>query len=206
MIGKLTGVVESVDSSTALIDVDGVGFEVRMPGADLTALRTGERAAVFTSMSVAQDAVTLFGFLSRESKRVFLQLQKVSGIGPKVALSLLSTLTPEQLAQAIHEGDAAALAKAPGLGRKGAQKIILELKGSIDLATAGQSGAASAHAPQDAGMQQVLEGLISLGWSKQDAQEAIDGVMEAESVAAPLEGQDVPRVLRAALAALDRGR
>ena len=75
----------------------------------------------------------MYGFSSLASKRMFLQLQKVSGIGPKVALSLLSTLPPERLAKAVADGDATALAKAPGLGKKGAQKIILELKGSIDL-------------------------------------------------------------------------
>ena len=83
-------------------------------------------------MNLSQDAITLHGFLDRDAKKTFLQLIKVSGIGPKVAQSLLSTLTPSQLAHAIADNDATALAKAP-LGKKGAQKIILELKGSIDL-------------------------------------------------------------------------
>ena len=130
MIGLLNGRVESVDADAALIDVGGVGYEVRMPAAELSALHAGQETRVFTSLNVSQDAVTLYGFLTQASKRMFLQLQKVSGIGPKVALSLLSTLPPDRLARAVADGDATALAKAPGLGKKGAQKIILELKGS----------------------------------------------------------------------------
>ena len=92
MISTLTGRVESVEASSAVIEVHGVGYEVRMAAADLAALHTGQETHVFTSLTISQDAVTLFGFLSPASKRMFLQLQKVSGIGPKVALSLLSTL------------------------------------------------------------------------------------------------------------------
>ena len=133
MIGMLTGRVESVETDTALIDVGGVGYEVRMSATDLSRLHAGQDTRVFTYMNLSQDAITLHGFLDRDAKKTFLQLIKVSGIGPKVAQSLLSTLTPSQLAHAIADNDATALAKAPGLGKKGAQKIILELKGSIDL-------------------------------------------------------------------------
>lgn len=118
MIGQLTGTVAAVDSTTAVVDVNGIGFAVRMPNADLATLHIGNAAVVHTEMMVSQDAITLYGFLSMESKRMFLQLLKVNGIGPKVALSLLSTLPSRQLAQAIHDEDATALAKAPGLGKK----------------------------------------------------------------------------------------
>ena len=111
MISTLTGRVESVEASSAVIDVHGVGYEVRMAAADLAALHAGQETHVFTSLTISQDAVTLFGFLSPASKRMFLQLQKVSGIGPKVALSLLSTLPPDRLAKAVADGDTAALAK-----------------------------------------------------------------------------------------------
>ena len=133
MIGMLHGQVDSIDVASAIIEVGGVGYETRMPSADLTSMHAGQTVKVYTSLNVSQDAITLYGFSSLASKRMFLQLQKVSGIGPKVALSLLSTLPPERLARAVADGDATALAKAPGLGKKGAQKIILELKGSIDL-------------------------------------------------------------------------
>ena len=208
MIGMLTGRVESVEADTALIDVGGVGYEVRMSATDLSRLHTGMEARVYTYMNLSQDAVTLHGFLDRASKKTFLQLIKVSGIGPKVAQSLLSTLTAGQLARAIADNDAAALAKAPGLGKKGAQKIILELKGSIDLSQiegASPSGA-KVQAQVDTGMEQVIEGLISLGWRQQDAQQAVAEACEDNDIPTPLATDDVPRVLRLALALMDRGR
>ena len=205
MIGLLNGHVESVDADAALISVGGVGYEVRMPAADLSALHAGQETRVFTSLNVSQDAVTLYGFLTQASKRMFLQLQKVSGIGPKVALSLLSTLPPDRLARAVADGDAAALAKAPGLGKKGAQKIILELKGSIDLSQI-EGSAAPAAAQVDTGSMQVVEGLMSLGWRQQDAEHAVHEVCVEEHLETPLTNQDIPRVLKLALSALDRGR
>ncbi|WP_288240196.1 Holliday junction branch migration protein RuvA [uncultured Bifidobacterium sp.] len=205
MIGLLNGRVESVDADAVLIDVGGVGYEVRMPAAELSALHAGQETRVFTSLNVSQDAVTLYGFLTQASKRMFLQLQKVSGIGPKVALSLLSTLPPDRLARAVADGDATALAKAPGLGKKGAQKIILELKGSIDLSQI-EGASAPAKAQVDTGSMQVVEGLMSLGWRQQDAEHAVHEVCVQEHIETPLSDQDIPRVLKLALSALDRGR
>ena len=115
MIGMLHGQVDFIDAASAIIEVGGVGYETRMPSADLASMHAGQTVKVYTSLNVSQDAITLYGFSSLASKRMFLQLQKVSGIGPKVALSLLSTLPPERLAKAVADGDATALAKAPGL-------------------------------------------------------------------------------------------
>lgn len=208
MIGMLTGRVESVETDTALIDVGGVGYETRMSATDLGRLHAGQDARVFTYLNLSQDSVTLYGFLDRDAKRVFLQLIKVSGIGPKVAQSLLGTMTPSQLARAIADNDAAALAKAPGLGRKGAQKIILELKGSVDLNQSDDASAGNApYQPTvDAGVEQVVEGLISLGWRQQDAQRAVTEACAENDVPMPLASDDAPRVLRLALARMDRGR
>ncbi|PWG66836.1 Holliday junction branch migration protein RuvA [Bifidobacterium callitrichidarum] len=209
MIGMLSGRVESVEADTALIDVGGVGYEVRMSSTDLGRLHAGQETRVYTYMNISQDAVTLHGFLDRDAKKTFLQLIKVSGIGPKVAQSLLSTLTPIQLAHAIADNDATALAKAPGLGKKGAQKIILELKGSIDLSQIEGASAASRSEAKplvDTGMEQVIEGLISLGWRQQDAQQAVTEAINDNDITTPLAADDVPRVLRFALALMDRGR
>ena len=215
MIGMLTGRVESVETDTALIDVGGVGYEVRMSATDLSRLHAGQDTRVFTYMNLSQDAITLHGFLDRDAKKTFLQLIKVSGIGPKVAQSLLSTLTPSQLAHAIADNDATALAKAPGLGKKGAQKIILELKGSIDLsqiegasAQAAISNCGDDHVAEGGhtGTEQVVEGLISLGWRQQDAQQAVAEACAENDIPTPLATDDVPRVLRLALALMDRGR
>lgn len=205
MIGSLKGVVETVDASSALIEVGGVGYEVRMPAADLSRVHGGTETRVYTYLNVSQDAITLYGFLDPAAKRTFLQLLKVSGIGPKVALSLLSTLNPSQLAKAVADNDAAALAKAPGLGKKGAQKIILELKGSINLEDIESGVAVTTARPEDKGALQVVEGLISLGWRQQDAEHAVREACEANGIATPLAVEDVPRVLKLALNSLDRG-
>lgn len=205
MIGMLHGQVDSIDVASAIIEVGGVGYETRMPSADLTSMHAGQTVKVYTSLNVSQDAITLYGFSSLASKRMFLQLQKVSGIGPKVALSLLSTLPPERLARAVADGDATALAKAPGLGKKGAQKIILELKGSIDLSQI-EGAFPETRSTEDTGSEQVVEGLMSLGWRQQDAVHAVQDVCESNHIDIPLGDDDVPRVLRLALASLDRGR
>lgn len=207
MIGMLNGRVCEVNADCVLIEVGGVGYEVRMPSADMSSLHAGHDVRMYTSLSVSQDAITLFGFLTSASKRMFLQLQKVSGIGPKVALSLLSTLPADRLAKAVADGDAAALAKAPGLGRKGAQKIILEPKGTIDIdAIESASGARTSTVSRDANLHQVVEGLMSLGWRQQDAQEASDRACRDNAIPLPLTPDDVPRVLKLALSSLDRGR
>ena len=199
MIGMLHGQVDFIDAASAIIEVGGVGYETRMPSADLASMHAGQTVKVYTSLNVSQDAITLYGFSSLASKRMFLQLQKVSGIGPKVALSLLSTLPPERLAKAVADGDA------PGLGKKGAQKIILELKGSIDLSQI-EGASKEVRSAEDAGSEQVVEGLMSLGWRQQDALHAVQTVCESNHINVPLRDDDVPRVLKLALASLDRGR
>lgn len=205
MIGMLTGRVDAIDAGTATLDVAGIGYEVRMPAADIAALHAGQETRLYTSLSVSQDSLALYGFLSPASKHMFLQLQKVSGIGPRVALSLLSTLNPTRLARAVADGDATALAKAPGLGKKGAQKIILELKGTIDLNDVEDGGRGSS-TPVDTGTSQVVEGLMSLGWNAQNAEQAVQSACEDNGISTPLAKDDIPRVLRLALASLDRGR
>lgn len=209
MIGMLVGQVESVDARTALIEVSGVGYETYMPTADLATLREGQEVRVYTSMQVSQDALTLYGFTSQLAKKMFLQVQKVSGIGPKVALSLLSTLNVDRLLQAISEGDVTTLSSAPGLGKKGAQKIILELKGSLDseiLTNTDSSSVKSQQKISDTSVQSVVEGLVSLGWKQADAQRAVEHVCEKCNFSMPLSDSDMSDVLRKALVSLDRGR
>lgn len=209
MIGMLVGQVESVDARTALILVSGVGYETYMPTADLATLREGQEVRVYTSMQVSQDALTLYGFTSQSAKKMFLQVQKVSGIGPKVALSLLSTLNVDRLLQAISEGDVTTLSSAPGLGKKGAQKIILELKGSLDseiLTNTDSSSVKSQQKISDTSVQSVVEGLVSLGWKQADAQRAVEHVCEKCNFSMPLSDSDMSDVLRKALVSLDRGR
>lgn len=207
MIGMLVGQVASIDARTVLINVSGVGYEAYMPTVDLSTLHEGQEVRVYTSMQVSQDAITLYGFTTQAAKRMFLQVQKVSGIGPKVALSLLSTLNVDRLLQAILDGDVTALSSAPGLGKKGAQKIILELKGSLDLNSLSQdSSRISSNKTIDSGINAVIDGLVSLGWRQSDAQRAVEQVCAENNIITPIKDADMPNILRMALASLDRGR
>lgn len=207
MIGLLSGTVESVDTDTTLIMLSsGLGFTVRMPATDLSSLHAGQHARIYTVLSASQDQMTLYGFIDESSRRLFTQLQKTSGIGPKVALSLLSTLGATGLSRAIVDGDVSALSTAPGLGRKGAQKIILELSGILSREDAEKTPATmdSDGSP----MSTVIQGLMSLGWSEQDSTAAARRVCETDGD--PHDGapsaEDIPRLLRLALASMDRGR
>lgn len=203
MLAMLTGRVSAIEAGCAVIDVSGVGYEVHMPQSDLGSMRSESTVTVFTSLNISQDSVTLYGFLSRSSKSLFIQLQKVSGIGPRVALSILSTLTPDQLAQAVADGDSTALSRSPGLGKKGAQKIILELSGKLDISSIGST---QPRKNIDSGSRQVVEGLVSLGWQQHDAEQAVNKVCKENDFPMPLSKQDVPKVLKQALTLLDRGR
>lgn len=203
MLVMLTGRVSAIEAGCAVIDVSGVGYEVRMPQSDLGSMRSESTVTVFTSLNISQDSVTLYGFLSRSSKSLFIQLQKVSGIGPRVALSIISTLTPDQLAQAVADGDSTTLSRSPGLGKKGAQKIILELSGKLDISSIGST---QPRKNIDSGSRQVVEGLVSLGWQQHDAEQAVNKVCKENDFPMPLSKQDVPKVLKQALTLLDRGR
>ena len=207
MIGSLRGRVESIEAGMVLIDVGGVGYEVRMPLADASTLRTGQEATVLTSLSVGQDQIALYGFLKAQSRQLYAQLLKVSGIGPKVALSILSTLSPAQLRQAVEGKDVTALSRAPGLGKKGAQKIILELAGK--LAVSGDDlamGRGEAREEAPAGVSQVVQGLIGLGWQPRDAQRAVATVCEREGYDGDIPADAIAVTLRKALVALDSGK
>ena len=209
MIGMLVGQVVSVDSRTALILVSSVGYETYMSSQDLSSLHEGQEVRVYTSMQVSQDAITLYGFTSQAAKRMFLQVQKVSGIGPKVALSLLSTLNVDRLVKAIADGDVTSLSAAPGLGKKGAQKIILELKGSLDSALFASDNSDTSKLQNknvDSAKQSVIYGLVSLGWRQVDAQKAVEQVCAENNIVSPITEADMPNVLRMALTLLDRGR
>ncbi len=212
MIGMLVGQVVSVDSRTALILVSSVGYETYMSSQDLSSLHEGQEVRGYTSMQVSQDAITLYGFTSQAAKRMFLQVQKVSGIGPKVALSLLSTLNVDRLVKAIADGDVTSLSAAPGLGKKGAQKIILELKGSLDSALFASDNSDTSDTSKlqnknvDSAKQSVIYGLVSLGWRQVDAQKAVEQVCAENNIVAPVTEADMPNVLRMALTLLDRGR
>ena len=216
MISHLDGLVCAIAPEGAVIEVGGVGLLVQATPGTLARLRTGERARVATSLVVREDALTLYGFASDDERDVFELVQTASGVGPRLALAMLASFSPDGLRQAIAAEDVAALTRVPGIGRKGAQRIVLELAGRLGspAAPAGVMGPppGAGHAAGAAALwrDQVRAGLVNLGWSARDAEEAIAAV--AADLAAGTDGTggpdgaavDVSVALRAALRKLSR--
>jgi holliday junction DNA helicase RuvA len=219
VIAHLDGVVTGVAPEGAVIDVGGVGLLVQCSPATLAALRPGERTRVATSLVVREDALTLYGFGSDDERNTFELLQTASGIGPRLALAMLATFSPDGLRRAVAAGDVNELTRVPGIGRKGAQRIVLELAGRLGSPGEGRPGSGQ---PTAAGAgavgfgvasltwrDQVRTGLVNLGWQARDADQAI-AVIEpgllAEGQAGDGHGADVDvaAALRAALRALGR--
>ncbi|HET7018710.1 MAG TPA: Holliday junction branch migration protein RuvA [Streptosporangiaceae bacterium] len=219
MIAHLDGVVSTVAPEGAVIDVGGVGLLVQCSPSTLAGLRPGERAKVSTSLVVREDALTLYGFGTDDERNTFELLQTASGIGPRLALAMLATFSPDGLRGAVAAADVTALTRVPGIGRKGAQRIVLELAGRLGspgdgaaTVLAGVNGAGSAGTGQLTWRDQVRTGLVNLGWQPKDADQAI-AVVEPELLAGSADGAeggqlvadvDVAVALRAALRVLGR--
>ncbi len=201
MISFVHGRVASVGVDHAVIDVGGVGLNVLCGPRALADLRVGASARVATALVVREDSLTLFGFVDEEERQAFEALQSVTGVGPRTAQAILSVLTVEQLRAAVASDDLVTLSKPPGIGRKGAARIALELKDRIGAPTAAQVGST----PVDDWSTPVVDGLIALGWPPRDARAAADAVNEeADAVLAEGGQPSVPALLRSALRHLDR--
>lgn len=173
MISLLNGTVRSIHSDRLVVEVGGFGLSVLVTPATTTQVSLGAQVQLFTSLVVREDSLTLFGFVNEESRSLFELVQTVSGIGPKVALSILGALTPEDLSRAIAQEDIGAIEKVPGIGRKGAQRMILELKGKLsDLSHPQQY---KGHQP--AWREQLSSALVSLGFSPKESDNAISAVV-----------------------------
>jgi len=173
MISLLNGTVRSIHSDRLVVEVGGFGLSVLVTPATTTQVSLGAQVQLFTSLVVREDSLTLFGFVNEESRSLFELVQTVSGIGPKVALSILGALTPEDLSRAIAQEDIGAIEKVPGIGRKGAQRMILELKGKLsDL-----SHAQLYQGHQPAWREQLSSALVSLGFSPKESDNAISAVV-----------------------------
>ncbi len=172
MISLVNGIVRSVGSDRAIVEVGGVGLSILVTTQTSTQLNIGAPVQLFTSLVVREDSLTLFGFLDEESRSAFELVQTVTGIGPKVALAIMGSHSPHSLAAAIAQENIAAIEKVPGIGRKGAQRIILELKGKISDFAA--SSKVAHHQP--AWREQLISALISLGFSAKDSDAALNAV------------------------------
>lgn len=198
MIAFVRGEVAAVTLSSAVLEVGGVGLELMCTPGTLATLRVGTPATLPTSMVVREDSLTIFGFLDDDEKSIFEIVQTASGVGPKVAQAIVAVMSPDDVRRAITTEDVKALTRVPGIGQKGAQRIILELKDRIGPPV-GVHHPAAAPVQHDAWRDQVHQGLIGLGWSAKESEKAVDAV-------APDAGDrpDVGALLRAALRTLSR--
>ncbi|MBV9011444.1 MAG: Holliday junction branch migration protein RuvA [Pseudonocardiales bacterium] len=215
MISSVRGLVLSVELDHAVIEVGGcVGLAVYAVPATLASLRRGEPAQLATSLVVREDSLTLYGFADTAARELFVLLQTVSGVGPRLALAVLAVLEPDALRTALGQGDLAVLTRVPGIGRKGAERLVVELRDKVGTFASAASGSAARGG--GALRTQVTEALVGLGFAARQAEQAVDAVLaEADpaSVDAPVDAAsvdaasvDAASVLRRALTQLGRHR
>lgn len=206
MIAFLRGRVAATTVNTAVIDVGGVGMHVQCTPDTIAGLRLGEQAQVATSMVVREDSMTLYGFADDDERDTFELAQTASGVGPKVAQAIIAVLGPDELRSAVASENLAVLTKVPGIGHKGAQRIVLELKDRLGPARAQQraGGSLTPSLPSD-WRPQVHAALVGLGWSAREADKAVAAVVPVATAQMDSGGEpDVSALLRAALHTLSR--
>lgn len=199
MISQVRGPVVTVGLDHAVVEVGGVGLAVRATPSTLATLRRGEEATLATSLVVREDSLTLFGFPDPEARELFELLQTVSGVGPRLALAALAVLEPAALCAAIGSGDVAVLTRVPGIGRKGAERLVIELRDKVGAI--GQAAPAAQPAAAGGLRSAVVEALVGLGFAAKQSEQAVDSVLGGNGTSS-----DTSTVLRLALAALGRKR
>lgn len=207
MIAFIRGTVAQARADQVVVDLGGIGICVQCTPGTAQSVRHGEHVELMTTLVVREDSWTLYGFGEVDERTVFEQVQTVSGIGPRIALALLATLAPDDLRIAVSTGDEAALMRVPGIGRKGAQRLILELKDRLGPALGATSGPSAWPTGAAIGWQQsVAAGLTSLGWSAREAEQAVAAIPPEAAATATAAGAhaDIGALLKAALRALDR--
>jgi holliday junction DNA helicase RuvA len=206
MLAEVNGQVLATRLDAAVVAVGGLGLLVRATPRTLAGLRTGSAARLATSLVVREDSLTLFGFADDDERDVFEVLQTVSGVGPRLALAVLAVLEPDDLRRAVAAEDVAALMRVPGIGRKGAQRMILELGDRLGPPHGVPDGTAGAPVPAQPApgsdtREQVVAALVGLGWAQKQSEDAVDGVLDAGDAASPPEPAEL---LRTALRGLAR--
>jgi holliday junction DNA helicase RuvA len=200
MIAQLTGVVAQVGPTSAVIEIGGFGIQAVCSPSTVAAFRLGQRATLATSLIVREDSLTLYGFASIDEREFFELLLTATGVGPKLAQAALAVLTPDELRTAIATEDLVQLCKVPGVGRKGAQRIVIELKDKINAVDPADPPV-SPVSSSAAWRAQVTQGLQGLGWSARDAESACDEVEHLTREDPPV---NVAVLMRAALQSLAR--
>ncbi|CAG7655192.1 Holliday junction branch migration protein RuvA [Actinacidiphila bryophytorum] len=202
MIAFVSGQVAALAPDTAVIEVGGVGMAVQCAPGTLAALRVGRPARLSTSLVVREDSLTLYGFADDDERQVFELLQTVSGVGPRLAQTMLAVHSPDALRAAVSAGDEKALTAVPGIGKKGAQRLLLELKDRLGAPLGGTPAATGAPAAAS-WREQLHAALLGLGYAAREADEAVAAVTpQAEAAAEP----NVGALLRSALQSLNRTR
>jgi Holliday junction DNA helicase RuvA len=202
VIASVTGTVQALRLDAAVVEVGGIGMLVQATPATLAGLRLGQRGTLHTSLVVREDSLTLYGFAEADEREVFEIVQTVSGVGPRLALAMLAVHSPDGLRRAVADEDYGALQRVPGIGRKGAQRIVLELGDRL-----GPPAPAAGRAPTVAigdHRDQVVDALVGLGWQARTAQEAVTTVLEGSTD--PVAADEVAGLLRAALRTLGGAR
>lgn len=202
MITFVRGNVASVGGTDVVVDVGGVGLTLSCTPAAAASVRLGESAELAASLVVREDSLTLYGFADADERTTFELLQTASGVGPRLARAMLAVLQPDELRRAVATEDLAALTRVPGIGKKGAQRIVIELKDK--LGEPGTPAGAAAPAGHDGGSEswrsQVHTALLGLGWPSAQADAAVDEI--APMVGDGIDTADVPGILKAALRTL----
>lgn len=197
MIASVSGEIIELALDHVVIEASGVGYRVNATPATLAALRRGEHVRLITAMVVREDSMTLYGFPDSDARDLFLTLLGVSGVGPKIAMATLAVYGAPTLRQALSDGDIAALTRVPGIGKRGAERLVLELREKVSAAPAGTTELARGSGSLV--RTQVVEALTGLGFAHKQAQQAIDDVLASDH-----SDSDTATVLRSALAVLGR--
>ena len=183
MISFLRGIVCSKTLQQVLIDVNGIGYAVYMPSRSIGAIgAAGAEATIYTSMQIKDDSISLYGFANEEERTMFEKLITVSGVGPKVAISALSAYSAAELMQIITNGDNALMSKVPGIGKKTAQRIIIDLKGTFESVAIDDNFDIENTASGGASSSDAILALQSLGYSSEEAALAVKGYTGSDDV------------------------
>jgi Holliday junction DNA helicase RuvA len=204
MIASVRGRVAAINPDGAVVEVGGVGLAVTCAPSTLAGLRVGEPARLSTSLIVREDSLTLYGFADDDARGLFELLQTASGVGPRLAQAVLAVHAPDVIRKAIATGDITTLTRVPGIGKKGAERLVLELRDRIGPVTAGGEGVVRS-LPVDgiAWSDQVRQALVGLGWSAAQADQAV-ALVSSELADEP--APSVPLLLKRAIQLLGRAR
>jgi len=198
VIASVHGEVLDIALDHVVIEAGGIGYRINTTPATLAGLRRGEQARLATAMIVREDSMTLYGFVDAEARELFGLLQTVSGVGPRLAMATLAVLEPDALRAALADGNTAALTRVPGIGKRGAERMIVELRDKV--AVFGATGSSPVAAGASPLRDQIVEALVGLGFTPRQAEPAADKVLTEDP------GADVSTALRSALKLLGRSR